>query len=118
MATTGNIQITAQTSGDNGTATFQGAGDSVALSGAMFCGVLALTTGYAAIPLHGITSPKAIIIQNDSAIAAVVSLDAGTTDHMTIAATPGIPACLPTPGNSVQVKSASGTPSISYAIIK
>lgn len=118
MATTGTFSITAQTSGDGATATFNATGDAVVMSGAMHTGTLALSTSYAALPYFDVTAPKAIIILNESAIAVLVSLDSGTTDHLTIAATPGIPACLPTPGNSVQVKSASGTPSISFAIIK
>ena len=118
MATAGTFSITAQTSGDGATATFNGASDAVVLSGAMLSGTLALSTTYAAVPLFGITAPKAIVILNESAIAVLVSLDSGTTDHLTIAATPSVPLCITTPGNNVQVKSASGTPSISYAIIK
>lgn len=118
MATTGTFQITAQTSGDGATGTFNATGDAVALSGSMHLGTLALSTSYAALPYFGITAPKAIVILNESAIAVVVSLNSGTTDHLTIAAAPSIPLCIPTPGDNVQVKSASGTPSISYAIIK
>ena len=118
MATAGTFSITAQTSGDGATATFNATGDAVVMSGAMHTGTLALSTGYAAVPLFGITAPKAIVIMNESAIAVLVSLDSGSTDHLTIAAAPSVPLCIPTPGNNVQVKSASGTPSISFAIIK
>lgn len=118
MATTGTFSIVAQTSGDGATATFNASGDAVAMSGAMHTGTLALSTTYAALPYFNVTAPKAIVILNESAIAVVVSLDSGTTDHLTVAAAPSVPLCITTPGNNVQVKSASGTPSISYAIIK
>ena len=118
MATTGTFSIVAQTSGDGATATFNASGDAVAMTGAMHTGTLALSTSYAALPYFGISAPKAIVILNESAIAVTVSLDSGTTDHLTIAAAPGIPLCLTNPGDDVQVKSASATPSISFAIIK
>lgn len=75
------------------------------------------TTTYAALNYAGITDPLMIVLINEDATNnLLVSLDSGSTTHLTIP--PGHCQPLHVPGNNVQVKSSASTVAYTSAIAK
>lgn len=111
-----NCTINLDSALDYGASQFNATTQALAISVGLLAADLALSTSYAAVPVFGLSSVKSIVIKPDPTIAVVLSLDGGTTDHMTIPAA-GLPVLLPFPA-TLHVKSASGTPTLNYAIIK
>lgn len=116
MSKTLNVTIDLAAALDYGASQFNAAVESVSIDVGLIISDVALSTSYAAVPVLGLSSLKSIVIQPDQTIAVLLSLDGGTTDHMTIPAG-GIPVLIPFPA-TLHVKSASGTPTLNYAIIK